>query len=270
MHGEVAIILKIIQTTTRIPLKITTRRGETLFHLAVKSCKYEAFFWLESVLDDNELLQAQDHNGNTILHLSVFAESSYDMAEYLIKEHLVVVNAENLLGRTALDILIEDNHPAKHRALTSLMIRAGGKRGTGSLTVNAPTAIQERNDIYLHRTNHMKDMQVEALQNARNTIILVAVLISTVTFAAWISPPGGVYQEGPIEGKAVAARTTAFKGFQVSNTIALFTSIAVVIALVRIIAFWRKPLLRILTIAATMVITLYSRVTEFVPMWTQP
>ncbi|WCJ40834.1 Ankyrin repeat family protein [Euphorbia peplus] len=284
MNGEVAIILKIIQKTTRIPLKVTTRRGETVFHLAVKSCKYEAFFSLESLLHDNELLQAQDHNGNTILHLSVFAESSYDMAEYLIKEHLVVVNAENLLGRTALDILLEDNHPAKRRALKSLLIKAGGKKGS-SLAVNAPASIQEGNNIYLHKTNHMKDMQVEALQNARNTIILVAVLISTVTFAAGISPPGGVYQEGPMKGKAVAARTTAFKVFQISNTIALFTSIAVVIALVRIIAFRRKPLLRMLTIAdrvtwvalictgtsyvaATMVITPYSRVTEFVPMWT--
>ncbi|RYR31028.1 hypothetical protein Ahy_B01g055813 [Arachis hypogaea] len=46
------------------------------------------------------------------------------------------------------------------------------------------------------------EMHKEALLNARNTIILVAVFITTVTFAAGIAPPGGVYQEGPMKGKS--------------------------------------------------------------------
>ncbi|XLS79463.1 hypothetical protein HN51_063688, partial [Arachis hypogaea] len=81
------------------------------------------------------------------------------------------------------------------------------------------------------------EMHKEALLNARNTIILVAVFITTVTFAAGIAPPGGVYQEGPMKGKSG------------DNNIALFTSLSIVIVLVSIIPFKKKPHMRLLSIA---------------------
>ncbi|GLT48210.1 hypothetical protein SLA2020_218490 [Shorea laevis] len=85
---------------------------------------------------------------------------------------------------------------------------------------------------------------MEGLQNARNTIIVVAVLIATVAFAAGINPPGGFDQ---ISGKSIMGRETSFKVFTVCNIVALFLSLGIVIFL-SIIPFRRKPMMKLLSV----------------------
>ncbi|XP_031258797.1 uncharacterized protein LOC116116900 [Pistacia vera] len=58
----------------------------------------------------------------------------------------------------------------------------------------------------------------------------------------------GVFQEGPLKGKSTVRRTTAFKVFTVSNNIAFFTSLCIVVVLVSIIPFQRKQMMKMLVI----------------------
>ncbi|KAF3445606.1 hypothetical protein FNV43_RR10782 [Rhamnella rubrinervis] len=72
--------------------------------------------------------------------------------------------------------------------------------------------------------------------DARNVLLVVAALITAVTFQAGVNPPGGVWQEDHGEerkaGRAIyASEQISFYVFLISNTLALSSAILVIISL---------------------------------------
>ncbi|GAB2228076.1 hypothetical protein Droror1_Dr00009906 [Drosera rotundifolia] len=120
--------------------------------------------------------------------------------------------------------------------------------------VNQQNSKQEKKEES-HRRNKKKfrkqyyKMHMEAVQNIRNTITVVAILIATIAFTGAITPPGSVYQDGPLIGEPILGRTTSYKVFIICNDIALFLSLSIVLMLVTIIPFKSKPLMQLVFVA---------------------
>ncbi|CAN1238987.1 Ankyrin repeat-containing protein ITN1 [Linum grandiflorum] len=272
MKGRVNIIDEILCYSLDSAHTITAR-GETVLHMSVKNNQFEAVKYLIEKLNTTMLLNIPDHHGNTILHLATAGKLS-TMVIYLLKVG-IEVNAINQKGQTALDVVESDSSSSGPLLILPALLDAGAKKcsqlppTSSVMTTNnsSPSTLlspppskllsksprQHQHDQHHHRSRGSRrrrekqlEIQNEGLRNARNTIAVVAVLIATVTFAAGVNPPGGLNQQS---GKAILGRQGSFKVFMVCNILALFLSLGVVILLVSIIPFRRKPMMTLLALA---------------------
>ncbi|KAL0651162.1 hypothetical protein Bca4012_093853 [Brassica carinata] len=228
------------------------------------------------------LLQQTDEDGNTVLHVAASVACGAPFVHYIRKRtdkrcknnigfaayQLIPQEAVNfeLLSRwlrfdteTPEELNSEeyDGHsrPIQQQSLGRVkslaicgssdadkVIRLLTLIGINTTTIAERKRKSKQSEVEKGRESLEYEMHIEALQNARNTIAIVAVLIASVTYAGGINPPGGVYQDGPWKGKSTVGKTTAFKVFAICNNIALFTSLAIVILLVSVIPYKRKPL----------------------------
>ncbi|KAH7844343.1 hypothetical protein Vadar_027008 [Vaccinium darrowii] len=112
-----------------------------------------------------------------------------------------------------------------------------GISGGRSIAINSRDNRAKLKRAHRHEKEKTK-MKKEAKQNLQKetvdgvlkiyqTLVVVAALIATITFAAAFAIPGGYNSnEGKDKGMAVLARAAAFKAFVITNTIAMVCSIA--------------------------------------------
>ncbi|XP_022869723.1 ankyrin repeat-containing protein ITN1-like, partial [Olea europaea var. sylvestris] len=77
----------------------------------------------------------------------------------------------------------------------------------------------------------LRKLHREGINNATNSVTVVAVLFATVAFAAIFTVPGG----DDDNGMAVMVHSPSFKVFFISNAVALFTSLAVVVVQITVV-----------------------------------
>ncbi|KAI3977518.1 hypothetical protein MKX01_000431, partial [Papaver californicum] len=188
------------------------------------------------------------------------------MVTYLVTKTGTDVNAFNRRGFTPLDVVEKDVSNSGALLLIPTLRNAGAKNINNTVSgrsienffrapswwskkpLDSPPKTHHKRKRHTHRREKQLQLHNEGILNARNTVTLVAVLIATVTSAAGINPPGGVYQEGVLMGKAIMGKTTPFKIFMICNNVALFPSIAIVIVLVSVIPFRRKTMVKLLAV----------------------
>lgn len=157
------------------------------------------------------------------------------------------VNALTRDHKTALDIA--EGLPLSEEAsdIKDCLTRYGAVRAN---ELNQPrdelrkTVTQIKKDVHTQleqtrRTNknvhniskELRKLHREGINNATNSVTVVAVLFATVAFAAIFTVPGG----DDDNGMAVTVRRASFKIFFIFNALALFTSLAVVVVQITLV-----------------------------------
>ncbi|XP_028796036.1 protein ACCELERATED CELL DEATH 6-like [Neltuma alba] len=168
--------------------------GNLPIHLACDKCRVEVIKKLLEIEWSNAGLFL-NHKGQNILHIAAM-KGRICVTKYLLKHpkiHHDTINERDFLANV-------------------ILYNAGVDLKANMLSVPLTTSTNKEWNV----------------KDAANTLILVAILIATVTFAAGFTVPGGFYSsDGPIpkqKGMALLADQTLFKIFMAFNTIAMYSS----------------------------------------------
>ncbi|XP_020238164.1 ankyrin repeat-containing protein ITN1 isoform X1 [Cajanus cajan] len=242
-QGHVEIVKALLSKDPQLARR-TDKKGQTALHMAVKGQSCDVVKLLLEA--DAAIVMLPDKFGNTALHVATRKKRVEIVTELL---HLPDTNVNALTRdhKTALDIA--ENLPLSEEAsdIKDCLSRYGALRAN---ELNQPrdelrkTVTQIKKDVHTQleqtkRTNknvhniskELRKLHREGINNATNSVTVVAVLFATVAFAAIFTVPGGDHDDG----SAVVATYAAFRIFFVFNAIALFTSLAVVVVQITLV-----------------------------------
>ncbi|KAI8023485.1 Ankyrin repeat-containing protein BDA1 [Camellia lanceoleosa] len=210
INGRVEVIDQLL-STCGASIKDVTYLGETALHLAVKFFKFEAFKrliqWLEQ-LRMEEMVNRPDRDGNTVLHISV-SRKQLESVELLLNSSNIIsssleLNAMNSSSLTAMDIMDIVTEGPSDIQLREVLQSAGALKACNINGISITTSLQQfptnnnrTNQELLPLQEPSKDwfkyfkfqQQRDSPSDVRNTLLVVAALIATVTFQAGVNPP---------------------------------------------------------------------------------
>ncbi|KAL3733610.1 hypothetical protein ACJRO7_023039 [Eucalyptus globulus] len=221
-------------------------KGQNILHVAVLSGRASVVRCILETVELEGLINQPDHNGNTPLHLTIMERRSWIPA-YLLWDARVDQTARNAKGETAFDIEELTKEPRVIPSVAMLNWRQ----------LRLPHLWNLRGG-FLPCTNEQKagvsNSEQTYKQNCQ-TLLMVATLITTVTFAAAFTMPGGYNNNsGPGQGVALLQSSGYLKWFIISNTIAMTCSIMASSIILWGAAFGNRPYVRCYVIAAVLTV----------------
>ncbi|KAK8943138.1 Ankyrin repeat-containing protein [Platanthera zijinensis] len=242
-QGHVEVVKALLEKDQQLPRR-TDKKGQTALHMAVKGTNTEV---VKALVDaDPATVMLPDRSGNTALHVATRKKRS-EVVSVLLSLPDIHVNALTRDHKTAFDIA--EGLPLSEEAsdIKEILSRFGAVRAN---ELNQPrdelrkTVTEIKKDVHTQleqtrKTNRnvhgiakeLRKLHREGINNATNSVTVVAVLFATVAFAAIFTVPGGADNNG----MAVTIGTISFKIFFLFNAIALFTSLAVVVVQITLV-----------------------------------
>lgn len=242
-QGHVDIVKALLDKDPQLARR-TDKKGQTALHMAVKGVSREV---VKLLLDaDAAIVMLPDKFGNTALHVATRKKRAEIVYELLLLPD-TNVNALTRDHKTALDIAEGFPLSEETSEIRDCLARYGAVKAN---ELNQPrdelrkTVTEIKKDVHTQleqtrKTNknvsgiakELRKLHREGINNATNSVTVVAVLFATVAFAAIFTVPGGDNDSGV----AVVVDSPSFKIFFIFNAIALFTSLAVVVVQITLV-----------------------------------
>ncbi|CAH8260206.1 unnamed protein product [Arabidopsis lyrata] len=242
-QGHVEVIKALLSQDPQLARRVD-KKGQTALHMAVKGQSSEV---VKLLLDaDPAIVMQPDKSCNTALHVATRKKRA-EIVELLLSLPDTNANALTREHKTALDIAEGLPLSEESSYIKECLARSGALRAN---ELNQPrdelrsTVTQIKNDVHIQleqtkRTNknvhniskELRKLHREGINNATNSVTVVAVLFATVAFAAIFTVPGGDNNDG----SAVVVGRASFKIFFIFNALALFTSLAVVVVQITLV-----------------------------------
>uniref|UniRef100_A0A0E0ILS7 PGG domain-containing protein n=1 Tax=Oryza nivara TaxID=4536 RepID=A0A0E0ILS7_ORYNI len=192
-------------------------KGRNFLHIAVEHKKWKVVWHFCGTQELERMLNVMDYEGNTALHLAV-KNADQMIVSLLMANKAVLPNIVNNQGLTALDLAVL----ATDKGISyTLVIILRCLAWTGA--VLSP----RRLDHFIDEFNIGKASgnELKKFTNISQNLVVGSVLISTVTFAAVFTLPGGYISDGhPHAGAPILWHRYTFKAFVMANTLAFVGS----------------------------------------------
>ncbi|KAG0543266.1 hypothetical protein BDA96_02G175300 [Sorghum bicolor] len=203
-------------------------KGRTFLHVAVEkknvdvvwyACRHPSLAWV---------LNMQDGEGNTALHLAVRDGNTLGIFRHLFGSMQVNLNLTNAKKQTPRDIALYHLRPSFYfeTANPEIWIKralqiAGATRGV----YRKDHFDEEYENHHGLNSDYNKDKELEMLKDSTQSRSIGSVLIATVTFGAMFALPGGYKADDhSFGGTPTPAGMYAFHAFMIANTIAFISS----------------------------------------------
>ncbi|KAK7284237.1 hypothetical protein RJT34_18979 [Clitoria ternatea] len=242
-QGHVDVVKILLEKDSQLARR-TDKKGQTALHMAVKGVSSEVVKLILAA--DPAIVMLPDRFGNTALHVAT-RKKRVEIVNELLLIRDTNVNALTRDHKTALDLA--EGLPISEEILEikECLIRYGGFKAND---LNQPrdelkkSMTQIRKDVYFQLeqarktnrnvsgiANELRKLHRAGINNATNSVTVVAVLFAAVAFAAIFTVPGGDTDNG----MAVMVHAAPFKAFFLSNAMALFTSLSVVVVQITVV-----------------------------------
>ncbi|KAL3833019.1 hypothetical protein ACJIZ3_007755 [Penstemon smallii] len=198
LRGKIDALKELMNVKPEAAREIVCKHGQTILHLCVAHGQFQA---LKLLLEDwsfKDMINSKDKNGDTILHLAVTNKQT-EITDYLLALTSMEVNALNLKGMSAMDILIKRGRDFRDLEIEESLNRAGafGARPNTTKEINL-LQYPDRESSPKNKQNKRRKKslnQDDWLDKKRSALMVVASLIATMAFQVGVQPPAGVWDD---------------------------------------------------------------------------